>query len=426
MKKALIVLLAALFSTASWASQDAYEFPSIGEKYSKYEATVVGTLPQVKAKLPKKNPMKTDSISIFEDREVPEPFFADEKLRFSYAWQKKKSPLVFLIAGTGASHNGGKNVEMAKAYHHAGFHVISLSSPTYMNFIVSASSTGVPGHSYEDAQDIYRVMEMIWNENKDDINVSDFYVAGYSLGGLNTAFVTKLDEERKVFNFRKALLINPPVSLYNSISLLDRMSKNIPGGADNFDQFFNSLLEEVGRVYVEESSAVDSNTDFLYKAYKAVNPDNEELAALVGVSFRISSASIIYAADVITKQGFVVPKNVTMTTSSDPTQYMATIYQLGFTDYFHSFFYPFNKAKTPGIDRKGFVDMMSLTALEGYLKTANKIEVMHNLDDIILEPGEIDFFPRVFGDRAKIYPKGGHCGNMSHRDNVAHMINVFK
>ena len=121
-----------------------------------------------------------------------------------------------------------------------------------------------------------------------------------------------------------------------------------------------------------------------------------------------------------------MPKNVTMTTSSDPTQYMATIYQLGFTDYFHSFFYPFNKAKTPGIDRKGFVDMMSLTALEGYLKTANKIEVMHNLDDIILEPGEIDFFPRVFGDRAKIYPKGGHCGNMSHRDNVAHMINVFK
>ena len=43
-----------------------------------------------------------------------------------------------------------------------------------------------------------------------------------------------------------------------------------------------------------------------------------------------------------------------------------------------------------------------------------------------LEPGEIDFFPRVFGDRAKIYPKGGHCGNMDHRDNVAHMVNVFR
>ena len=50
---------------------------------------------------------------------------------------------------------------------------------------------------------------------------------------------------------------------------------------------------------------------------------------------------------------------------------------------------------------------------------------MHNLDDIILEPGQIDFFPRVFGDRARIYPRGGHCGNMDFRDNVAHMVNVF-
>ena len=69
--------------------------------------------------------------------------------------------------------------------------------------------------------------------------------------------------------------------------------------------------------------------------------------------------------------------------------------------------------------------MLSLYALEAYFKTTDKIEVIHNQDDIILEPGEIDFFPRVFGDRAKISPKGGHCGNMSHRDNVAHMINVF-
>ena len=50
---------------------------------------------------------------------------------------------------------------------------------------------------------------------------------------------------------------------------------------------------------------------------------------------------------------------------------------------------------------------------------------MHNIDDIILEPGEIDFVPRVFGDRAKIYPRGGHCGNMEYRDNVAHMVSVF-
>jgi hypothetical protein len=50
---------------------------------------------------------------------------------------------------------------------------------------------------------------------------------------------------------------------------------------------------------------------------------------------------------------------------------------------------------------------------------------MHNADDVILEPGEIDFFRDVFGDRATIYPHGGHCGNMNYKDNVALMVGTF-
>ena len=60
------------------------------------------------------------------------------------------------------------------------------------------------------------------------------------------------------------------------------------------------------------------------------------------------------------------------------------------------------------------------------MKREEKIEVMHNANDLILAPGEIEFFPREYRDRAKIYPKGGHCGNMDYPDNVAHMVNAFK
>ncbi|MCL6419993.1 alpha/beta hydrolase [Aestuariirhabdus haliotis] len=425
MKKALALLLTGLYAVSVWANQQPYDFPTLGSTYSSYAATVVGTLPEVAADLPEENPMSSSRIRIFEDRQVPDPFFFDETLRYSYAWQDEAAPLVFMIAGTGASHNGAKNVEMGKAFYHAGFHVVSISSPTYMNFIVSASENSVPGHAYEDAKDIYRVMEKIREKHKSRVEVTDYYVTGYSLGGFNAAFVTKLDEERQSFNFRKALLINPPVSLYNSISLLDRMSQNIPGGADNFDQFLNSLMDEVSKVY-QKSDTVDMDGEFLFKAYKALDPNNEELAALIGVSFRLSSSSLIYTSDVINQYGFVVPSNVTMTRNSSPGDYMVVANQLGFTDYFHGFFYPYYKPQHPELDREGFARTMNLEALESYFKSSDKIEVMHNADDIILAPGEIDFFPRVFGDRAKIYPKGGHCGNMSHRDNVAHMISVFK
>ena len=419
-------LLATIWLLMAWAPAHAYDYPID----NKYLATVVGTPPEYRAELPKKIPLKKRSITIFEDREnsevpdVPEALWYDTELRYSEALQKGPAPLVFLIAGTGAAYSGGKNTNMARAFYQAGFHVVSISSPTYMNFIVAANSTGVPGNAYQDAEDIYRVMETIWGTLKDRIEVTDFYVTGYSLGGFNAAFVTLLDETKQTFNFKKALLINPPVSLYSSISLLDRMLENIPGGVDNFPQFYNRLVEQVSRAY-KKTDTVDIGEEFLYKAFEAVNPNTEELAALIGVSFRISSANMAYTSDLMTDFGYIKPSNVTMTKNSSPGNLQKVAHRLGFTDFYHVYFFPYQKEQDPALTRDKLIADMSLTSIEDYLRTAEKIEVMHNQDDIILEPGQIDFFPRVFGDRARIYPRGGHCGNMDFRDNVAHMVNVF-
>ena len=92
-------------------------------------------------------------MRIFQDRQAPDHFFYWEQMHYSYALQRKPSPLVFLIAGTGAAHNGAKNQNMARAFYQAGFHVVALSSPTHPNFIVSASGTSVPGHAVRDAED---------------------------------------------------------------------------------------------------------------------------------------------------------------------------------------------------------------------------------------------------------------------------------
>lgn len=420
MRKPIVFLLVTLWSLAGWASTETYDYPI----ENKYMATVVGTPKEYRAELPKKIPIKKRRITIFEDREVPDALWYQAELRYSYALQKDSAPLVFLIAGTGASYDGSKNTNMARAFYQAGFHVVSLSSPTHPNFVVAASKSGVPGHAVKDAEDLYRAMELIWKELEKKIEVTDFYVTGYSLGGFNTAFVTWLDEKRQTFKFRKALLINPPVRLYSSISLLDRMLENIPGGMDNFPQFYNKLVEQLSRVY-QRSAKVQMDEEFFYQAFDAVDPDSEELAALIGVSFRISSANLAFTSDIMTDFGYVKPKNLIFTRNSDPGDYAKTSLRLGFTDFFHVYFYPYHKAQDPTLSRGSLIEQMSLTAIEDYLHSSDKIYVMHNADDLILEPGEIDFFPRVFAERAKIYPKGGHCGNMDYRDNVTHMVNVF-
>lgn len=420
----LCALLCASLAHSAVKTVENYDYP-IKDRFA---ATVVGTPEEYRAKLPKSIPFKTRSITIFPERVTPDVFFYGHELLYSVALQDHDAPLIFLIAGTGASHNGSKNTNMAKAFYQAGFHIVSISSPTYNNFVIAASKTGVVGHAEKDAEDIYRVFETIWDELKDEITATSFNVTGYSLGGFNAAFVSKLDEERQSFNFERVLLINPPVSLYNSISLLDRMTQDIPGGVNNFDRFVDKLMRAYTTTYQSTSykdTAAAGGDDFLYQTYKALHLKDEELAALIGTSFRVSSASLVFTSDVMADYGYIKPKGLVLNRYSNLQVYNDVSLRLGFTDYYHEFFYPYYKARDPKITRDEYIASMSLTSIADYLKKAKKIKMMGNVDDVILEPGEINFFPEVFGDRATIYPYGGHCGNMNYPDNVAHMVAVF-
>ena len=51
---------------------------------------------------------------------------------------------------------------------------------------------------------------------------------------------------------------------------------------------------------------------------------------------------------------------------------------------------------------------------------------MTNENDFILAPGERDYLRQLFGERTKVYPRGGHLGNLEYRDNMAYMAGFFK
>lgn len=202
MKKLLLTLLCMALASVSSASTGSYDYP-ISDPYA---ATIIGTPTEFKAPLPEKIRLKTLELTVFEDRVIPDVFWYQNKLKYSLAYQKKKSPLIFIIAGTGASYNSSKMEVLQKTFFDAGFHVLSLSSPTYSNFIVTASKSGVPGHLLEDSQDLYHVMKLAWEQVKEDIEVSEFFLTGSSLGGAQAAFVSKLDEGPRTFNFKKVLI----------------------------------------------------------------------------------------------------------------------------------------------------------------------------------------------------------------------------
>ncbi len=403
-----------------------YDYPFVNP----YEATVLGTPSLYKVKLPEKIRTRDFELTVFADRQIPRVFWYHDHFHYSLAWQKKKAPLIFTIAGTGSGYNSITMLSLQKIFFNAGFHVVSLSSPTYPNFIVSASETMVPGHIQQDAEDLYRVMKLAWqqiqNKMKQKLQVSGFYLTGYSLGAAQSAFVAKMDDTEKIFNFKKVLMINPPLNLFNSVTILDDLlDENIPGGLQNFNSFFNSIFDQFADYYKKYKISL-SDPDCFYEMYRHKPVKETDLAALIGVAFRISSGNMIFTSDVMTRRGYIVPENQILTPFSSLTDYGIVSFHISFADYFEEYFFPFFKLRYPDITRKKLKYQISLKSIEYYLKNEKKIGLITNNDDIILEPDAIEFFVRVFKERSKIYPNGGHCGNMEHTINVAHMINFLK
>jgi predicted alpha/beta-fold hydrolase len=402
---------------------NAYEYPFTDP----YVATVVATPDEFAEVLPNDMPTEVDTITMFPGRKVPGVLWNMSELSYSYQRQKGAAPLIFLVAGTGASFKSSKMQMMQKAFYKAGFNVISLTSPTHPNFIVAASTSAVPGDLQEDSVDLYRVMQAIWQKLHKKMTVTDVYLTGYSLGAAQSAFIARIDDQQKAFNFKKVLMINPPVSLYNSVVILDEMlEKNIPGGMDHFSDFYKRVIKAFSETYAH-GDKVEFNDQFLYEAYKYHKPQSEEpLAALIGISFRISSENMVFASDVMTKAGYVVPKGLELGRHAHTTEYAKVLSRLTFLDYFKGIFLPHFQALDPGLTEPAMIRQLSLRSIEDYLRTSPKLGMIHNEDDIILLPGEIDYLRDVFGSRATIFPHGGHCGNMAYPDNVAAMVGFFR
>ena len=201
-----------------------------------------------------------------------------------------------------------KMIDLQHVFYKAGFHVVSISSPTHMDFVINASSSMVPGDLAEDAEDLYRVMRLAMKQITTQIAVTNYYLTGYSLGGIQSAFVSKLDEEQQQFKFRKVLLINPPVSLYRSVSILDRLlDDNIPGGLNNFKPWLDEVLQNLSDIY-KEMGYFEFSGEYIYKVHERYPRREPFLRAIIGLSFRMSSSNMIFAADIMNGGGYITPK----------------------------------------------------------------------------------------------------------------------
>lgn len=417
-----------LLSAPLWAADieaAGYGFPLTNP----FEATIATTPPELRPDLPADDDIDQADydLKLRPEREfkLPDNFWPVKTLRYRLARQDHPAPLIFIIAGTGAHYSSTLTEYLKRLFYGAGFHVVQLSSPTSYDFMAAASRFATPGLSNEDADDLYRVMQAVRAQHP-KLPVTEYHLTGYSLGALNAAFVSKLDETRRSFNFKRVLLLNPPVNLYTSISNLDRLVQTRVKGIDDNTTFYQVVLGKLTR-YFQQRGYVDLNDALLYDFQQSKQKlSDEQMAMLIGTSFRFSSSDIAFTSDLINRRGLITPVKLPITEGTSLTPFFKRALQCDFDCYITEQLIPFWRARFDGGSLTQLINQVSLYALEDYLKQSKKIAVMHNADDVILGPGDLGFLRRTFGDRLTVYPLGGHCGNLNYRVNSDAMLEFFR
>ena len=412
-----------LLLLGSVALADDYGYPQLDG----FAATVIGTPTELQPDLSVPGrPFRILGLDPFPDRPAPNYVWYHDKLRYLLLPQKRPAPLIFLIAGTGSSYHGPSMRTVSAAFFLAGFHVVVLPSPTSLPFMVAASTTQVPGVLDDDSRDLYRVMTMAWEEQLDErLEVTGFHLAGFSLGAAQAAFISKLDEDQEVFDFGRVLMINPPVSLYSSALILDGFLRDNVASGREFMAFWDEVTEALSEEFAATRGSVQLGPDWLYRVYGKRRPDDQRLAMLIGLAFAFTAQNLVTMADVLTESAYIVPVGLKADITAYVNPYFVVSARTPFELYFRELMVPYYRRTDPAVTEDELKHRASLYSIEDYLRTTERVGVTHNADDVIMADGELDWLADVFGERATIWPRGGHGGNLAFRDNVEYMLAFF-
>jgi hypothetical protein len=104
------------------------------------------------------------------------------------------------------------------------------------------------------------------------------------------------------------VLINPPVSLYNSVNILDSYLNLKENGPDAAETMLDDIFLGFANSYAEQESSSFSQSA-IYALFKDAQLSEEQLKLLIGASFRMSSTDMLFALDVSYNVGGIIYKN---------------------------------------------------------------------------------------------------------------------
>ena len=388
-------------------------------------ATVFGTPPQKMAPMPNRVPLAEINIELPWKRPVPDVFWFDRKLRVWFSAQDKPAPLAIVISGTGSDGNTAKLSVLRGALYGAGYHVLTMPSPTFPGFIVSTSSTGVAGDLMQDGQDLYAAMQQIIEHLPRKVKITDIDVLGYSLGGANAAIVKSIDAKEGKLKIHRAVMIDPPVSLFSSIGRLDKLfAISVGTGDDAIDALYRQLYAQLANLY-RASDRVEIDEDFILGAAATVLKTDAEFSAAIALSFRIDLVNVFFAGDLYAGTGVVVDPQHPPKVSDSLEETQRILRNKPFSEYFTKVFAPYYLKRRPNTTAAALIADNRLDIIHDALQNDPDYYAQANSDDLILDKQELAWLRSTLGPKIVVYDHGGHLGNIGERQQVSDMLDML-
>lgn len=374
---------------------------------------------------PNEDNFKRDSVTVLANRDDVYLMEDLAQLRFTFRLQEnRRAPLMFVLPGTGGNAESGGALFLAEQFYKMGYSTVTVDNPFYWGFAVSSSRSGLPGYTPSDAADLYRGLQKITQQLRADRNVRpvSYSLTGYSLGALQSLFVQQLDQQNPRFNFKKVLLINPPGDLLYAVTALDHVYDH--GNAMTARQK-KALMWRIFGLAEKYMDSIDNirEPSFIKKIWGEVKFTNQEMSYLIGQSFRESLRDVVFASQQVHDLG-ILKNRATRNRQNARWDEAMTI---SFQTYMSQFLYP-QLVKARGADYT-IQDLNAESSLYQFgetIKAADNIFLITSEDDLIIQRSDLAWFKDHFGDRALIFPIGGHCGAMNFPQFAAQLKNIFK
>lgn len=350
---------------------------------------------------------RTDRVRLSKEQDLP----------YTLWLQPAPAPLVYLVPGLGGHRLGDASLGVAEIIYKNGNSVVTLSNPTNWEFIAHGSTVDLPGYVPVDARDLHRAitaidhrLEALW-----PARFSSKRLAGISMGAFQALFIAADEARSKAEGrllFDVYLALDPPVNLEHAMLQIDR--------------FYNAPLtfpaEERARRIEEIFGKV------LYLSHGDLQPDMElpftrlESEFLIGLAYRLDlQYTILQTQDRHDSGVLRTPRSVLRRA---PAFREASEYS--YLEYIYAFVLPYYARRDArlSLDEAGARQLFAdcdLRSIEAELQGNERVRLFANENDFLLRPEDLEWLREHLGDRAHIFPAGGHLGNL-HRKAIQGVI----